>query len=291
MSLGESQSPSMEKCRLFMPVVLLIVVFAGSTSCGSAVPSAPNGLSIRRLPSIQTPPIPGGVSETIGGMLVRLAANLVVFHRENQELLPRNPSLAAHINAKTSMLETPGLINQIFDERRWVEGSASTARGEGITIGAIFPLETMRASCLSAVQDLERYLPLLMDFFAEPFPTGRLELWYGFRMGANGGNGSIVILDEAVSALTNPNSPTGYSATLAHEASHSYIGNEALTQYLELYLYNVARGLGTEPGSWTYTRGWTPTTPSTFGVSVVLDVHHRVGFEVMQRAYRAIRPH
>jgi hypothetical protein len=158
-------------------------------------------------------------------------------------------------------------------------------------IAAVFPLESMRVPCAGAISALEGYLPLLTDFFAQPFPTGRLEIWYGFKVGATGGGGSIYILDEETSALVNTNaSSTSYSATLAHEASHSYISNEALNQYVEVYLDNVVRGRGTDVLNWDVTRGWTPTTPSTFGVSAVLDIHLVVGFDVMRRAYRAIRP-
>jgi hypothetical protein len=81
-----------------------------------------------------------------------------------------------------------------------------------------------------------------------------------------------------------------YEVALAHEAGHSYISNEALTQFLEVYTYNVSRGAGVDPLTWTETRGWTPETPSTFGVTYPLDIYHRVGFDVMRRAYRAIQP-
>jgi hypothetical protein len=221
-------------------------------------------------------------------MLGRLAGKIVSSYHENQELRSRNLARAAFYDQKLAMLATPGLINQIFDDRRWVEGAALTVHG--ITpIGAVFPLESMRSECSDAVLVLEQSLPILVEFMGESFPGAWLELWYGFKMGGTGGNGQINIVDRTMSEAYDGDS-SRYEASLAHEAAHSYISNEALTQFLELYVDNVRRGLGTDPLNWANTRGWSPTTPSSFGVNGVMDIYFVVGLDPIRRAYRAIAP-
>jgi hypothetical protein len=238
------------------------------------------------------PPVPGGLSAPLAAMLGRIAEYIVSVYAENQDALPRNPRLATQIEAKMAMLSNPAsLINQIFDNRRWVEGTAQAGTGGATPISAVFPLESMRAECGEAVRTLETVLPVLVEYFGEAFPTGRLELWYGFKVGGTGGGGAINIVDRTTQASFPPSAVAiSYEATLAHEASHSYISNEALTQFLEVYVHNVSRGNGVDPAGWDFTRGWAPGTPSSFGVSVVLDVYLLVGPDVMQHAYRAIRP-
>ena len=264
-----------------LSVVITIAVGLG-IACGRS-PATPT------LPAIATPPIPAGVSATIAGMLSKLAAYIRAAYEENRDMLPRNQHLAVQLNAKMTMLSAPGLITSIFDNRRWVDGLAPTAVDGATPIGAVFPTEEMRAECSEAVHVLESVLPVLVSYFGEPFPTGRLELWYGFKVGGTGGGGAIFIVDRTTSA-TLPGSSLPYDTSLAHEASHSYISNEALNQFLEVYVDNVRRGRGAELSGWDYTRGWSPGTPTGFGVDFVLDVYQMVGPEVMQRAYRAILP-
>jgi hypothetical protein len=224
-------------------------------------------------------------------MLQSVASYIVTVYRENEDLLPRNPGLAAQIQAKLAMLAKPGLIDDMFRDRRWVEGSASTTVGGATPIGAVFPLESMRQECGDAVLTLERVLPVLVDFFGEPFPRGELQVWYGFKVGATGGGGVISMADKTTTdSLPASAIPIPYDAVLAHEAAHSFISNEALNQFLEVYVYNVMRGRGVNPDGWDFTREWAPGSPTPFGVSVVLDVYDLVGPDVMQRAYRAIRP-
>jgi hypothetical protein len=259
-------------------------------ACGLPSPTEPTAPDdpFGGLPPIETPPIPQDVSPAISSMLGRLAAKIIFSYHENQELRARNLARAAFYDQKLAMLATPGLINQIFDDRRWVEGNATSV--QGVTpIGAVFPLESMRDECADAVLVLEQSLPILVAFMGEPFPSNWLEVWYGFKMGASGGSGRIDIVDRTMSEAYNTGS-SRYEATLAHEAAHSFISNEALTQFLELYAYNVRLGLGTDPLNWEHTRDWSPTTPSPFGVNGVMDIYFAVGHDAVQRAYRAVAP-
>lgn len=233
--------------------------------------------------------MPEAVSPTVASMLSRLAAKIVQFHRENQELLPNNPRLARFYEEKIAILASPGFIDGIFNDRRWIDGLAESTVGS-TPIGAVFALEPMRQECQDAVDVLEEAVPVLEEFFGEPFPSGSLAVWYGFKVGGTGGGGEINILDRTTAAAINAGSSVPYDAGLAHEAAHSYILNEALTQFLELYAYNVSRRRGVDPLSWEFTRGWGPATPSEYGVSPVLDIYHLVGNDAMRRAYRAIAP-
>ena len=257
-------------------------------ACGLPSPTEPTEPDYPRLPPIETPPLPQDVSPTISSMLGQLAARIAFSYQENLDLIPRNRQLTALLEQKLAMLATPGLINQIVDDRRWVEGRAMTVHGV-LPIGAVFPLEPMRGECADAVGVLEASLPFLVEFMGEPFPSAGLEVWYGFKLGASGGGGRISIVDRTTSnAYTTGSHP--YEATLAHEAAHSYMSNEALNQFLELYAYNMRLGLGTDPLEWQYTRGWNQTTPSPFGVNGVMDIYHAVGLDPIRRAYRAIAP-
>jgi hypothetical protein len=274
--------------RLVMgcPPIRALVIAALLASACSRAPAAP---TLETLPPIQTPPLPADVSPVVTSMLVRLATQIVTFHRQNQENLPRNPRLAPYYEEKIAMLASPGLIDGIVHDRRWVEGRA-VSTVSSTPIGAVFALESMRQECRDAVDVLEDVVPVLEEFFDTPFPPGSLSVWYGFVVGGTGGGGEINIIDRSMSAAVNAYSDIPYDSVLAHEAAHTYISNEALTQFLEVYAYNVSRGRGVDPLSWEFTRGWGPTTPSPFGVSPLLDIYHRVGYDVMRRAYRAIAP-
>jgi hypothetical protein len=225
----------------------------------------------------------------MAGMLNQLPARIAFSYQENLDLIPRNRDKTAFYEQKLEMLATPGLINQIVDDRRWVEGSAVTTRGV-TPIGGVFPLEWMRGECADAVRVLEESLPFLVEFMGQAFPTGRLEVWYGFKLGASGGSGLITTVDRTTALAANPEPSLSYEAVLAHEASHSYIRNEALNQFLELFVYNMRLGLGPDPLNWTATRGWSPTTASPFGVNGVMDIYHVVGLDPIRRAYRAVAP-
>lgn len=268
----------------WLPIVLCL--FA---ACGLPSPTEPTEADYPGLPPLVLPPLPQDVSPVIASMLNQLPARIAFSYQENLDLIPRNRDRTAFYEQKLEMLATPGLINQIVDDRRWVEAEATTVHGV-TPIGAVFPLEWMRGECADATRVLEESLPFLVEFMGQPFPTGRLEVWYGFKMGATGGGGRISTVDRTTSLAATPDPLLPYEAVLMHEASHTFISNEALTQFLELYVYNVRLGLGADPLGWKVTRGWSPTTPSPFGVNGVMDIYYVVGLEPIRRAYRAIAP-
>jgi hypothetical protein len=96
-------------------------------------------------------------------------------------------------------------------------------------------------------------VPIIEEFMAMPFPVGSVRVWYGFKIGNSGGGGVIYTEDRTTYETRTGPTRLPYDAILCHEASHSYVGNESLTQFLELYAYNVVRTGSADPMSWTFT--------------------------------------
>jgi hypothetical protein len=148
----------------------------------------------------------------------------------------------------------------------------------------------MRSEAALAVMTLDPVIPLLEEFFARPFPTPAIRVWYGFKIGNTGGGGSIFSEDRTTYEIRTGPNRLPYDAILSHELGHSYIGNESLNQFLELYTYNVNRGGSRIPSTWTFVRGWVPGLAANQDVAAVLDVYQLIGYDAMTRAYRAIQP-
>jgi hypothetical protein len=218
-------------------------------------------------------------------MLQVLPQHIASAIAENQENLPRNPQNAALIQAKITMLQNPNLASDITTGRRWAESTTSR-----IPIAALFPLEIMRSEADLAVRTLAPVVPLLEEFLAIPFPSPQIRVWYGFKIGNSGGGGSIFTEDRTTYESRTPASRLPYDAILFHEASHSYIGNESLNQFLELYAYNVINTGSRNLSSWIFVRGWTPGLASNAGIHALLDIYQAIGHDEMVRAYRAIYP-
>jgi len=136
-------------------------------------------------------------------------------------------------------------------------------------------------------------LPILETFFARPIFEGRdqtIRVWYGFTMGNTGGGGTINTEDRGTYEARTSASRLPHEAILDHELSHSYVGHESLTQYLELYIYNMAHTNSTSVASWIFTRGYSPFAATNDGVHALLDVHQLIGWQGMVNAYRVIYP-
>lgn len=209
---------------------------------------------------------------------------------ENRENLPRNPQNASYITAKISMLERPTLTNEIYAGRFFVEGSATSMNGRSIPVTAVFPVEQMRGETTDAVRAIERGLGALEAFMRTPFPTPEIRLWYGFKVGNSGGGGSLFMEDRTTYEVRTPATRLPYNAILYHEVSHSYIGNEGLNQFLEVYVYNVLQTGSPQLASWPYLRGWTPMQESNKDLAAVLDVYQLVGPDAMSNAYALTYP-
>jgi len=264
--------------------VCLAGIVAAASGCGTDT-SAPTEPTPSALPAI-----PNEASPTLRTMLQSVVADVDAFRRENIDLLPRNPQSVAFIQAKISMLQNASLPADIINDRRWIDRGLPGMAGRTIPIALLFPLDTMRAESVLAVDTLAPVLGLLEGFFDTPFPTPAIRVWYGFKVGSSGGGGAIYSEDRTTYESRTPATRLPFDAILCHELGHSYIGNESLNQFLELYNYNVARGASVDLHTWSFTRSWTPGAVANQDSAAVLDIYQTIGHEAMRRAYRAIYP-
>jgi hypothetical protein len=223
-------------------------------------------------------------------MLPGLADKIVAARLHNQDNLPRNPQNATYIQAKITLLQTPSLAADIMNGRWWAEASAPSSGGRTISVAAVFPQASMREEAAATVAEAVRVLSLLEEFMATPFPIGSLRIWYGFIIGNNGGGGLMNMEDSTTYIARTPATRLPYDAIVGHEIAHSYISNESLTQFLEMYVYNVLRTGTANPDGWVFTRGYVPNDPSNQDSAALLGVYRLVGRDPMARAYRAAYP-
>jgi len=164
------------------------------------------------------------------------------------------------------------------------------ALGPAFPIVCVFPQESMRAEAARAVDVVATVAPLIEAFMGTTFTTPSIRIWYGFVIGNSGGGGAIYSEDRTTYETRTGPTRLPFDSILGHEVGHSYIGHESLNQFLELYAYNLARGAGVDPSTWSFTRNWSPNASSNAGIAALLDIYQLVGFDVMQRAYRTIYP-
>lgn len=143
------------------------------------------------------------------------------------------------------------------------------------------PLRTPRQRLLTCVADLraQRWIP---------------SAWQGFTLGARGGPGSISIEDQATYESVEP-APwrpyvLPYTAILTHELGHSFFRNEGLTQFLELYTYNLIETGSPHAGDWAFTRAHVPHAETNTQVHALLDIYMLIGEEAMSAAFAAAFP-
>ena len=141
---------------------------------------------------------------------------------------------------------------------------------------------------METVRSVKLALPILEDFMATPFPRDVIRVWYGFRIGASGSGGRLYMEDKGTYEARMTSSMVIYGAVLPHELSHSYIGHESLTQFLELYVHNVVRTNSTDVESWNFVRNYVPFRDSNEGYAALLDIYQLIGQDAMARAYRKV---
>lgn len=266
---------------------LLTAALAASMACGSSTPSAP---ATNPPSGVQPPTIPSDVSPAVRSMLEAVPQQIASALNENRSNLPLNPNNASYINAKIAMLERSTLLSEIYNGRFFVEGSTTSINGRSVPVLSVFAQEQMRPEATEAVRHIERGLPVLEEFMRTPFPTTEIRLWYGFKIGNSGGGGAIFSEDRTTYEARTPATRLPFTAILFHEVSHSYIGNEGMNQFLELYTYNVVQTGSSQLPSWTFLRGWTPMLDANKDVAAVLDVYQLLGKDTMSSAYAALYP-
>jgi hypothetical protein len=230
------------------------------------------------------------VSPLVAAMYQQLPAYIRSALEENRALLPRNPQYVAQINAKIALLQRPTLATEISDGRFYVDGSVASTSGQTIVMAALFAEDWMRAEATETVRFLERVLPVLEAFIDTPFPHTTVRVWYGFKFGHTGGNGQLYLQDRTSYESGTPATRLPHDEILAHELAHSYINNESLTQFLEMYAYSRVNGGTTAIDSWTFVREYSPFADDNRDSAALLDVYQLIGHEGMSRAYTAVVP-
>jgi len=228
-----------------------------------------------------------GRAQTLASVLQSLPGYITSESAYNQSLIANNPSSATLIQARIAMLREPGLAAQITNIPLNAMGIARSQDGRNIPIVAVFPRDTMRAGAAASVATLQLELPVLEGFYGLPIAVNDVRLFYGFTIGNRGGNGAIFSEDEGTYIARTPESRLLLEAIIDHELGHTYMGNESMTQFTEMYVYNVVRTGSTDVQAWTYTRNYAPQTLPHVGVHLLLDVYTIIGVEAMKQAYRA----
>lgn len=268
-----------------MRAALLTLVLSAAACGGSSAPAAPS----QAQPAPTQPP--SGASPVVAAMFNALDAYIANALTRQRELLPLNPQHAAYINAKIALLSQPGLGAAISAGRWYEEGSVRSRDGRTLPIVTLFPAAEMRAEAAAAVRELERSFAVLETYLAVPFPDNDIWLWYGFSMGNRGGVGLLDMEDRTTYDARRSATQQPYYAILAHELTHSYIGNESLTQFLELYVYNMLRTGSPNVQTWLWTRGYSGSASTNIDIAALLDVYQLIGANAMAAGYRAVLPH
>jgi hypothetical protein len=207
----------------------------------------------------------------------------------NQELLLQNLRLASEFDAKIEMLSNPDLEAEILNGGYYREEETTTLDGRTIPLAIVFPADTMEAGALLDLGRLAPTLATLEAFIDVPWPRNYVREWYGFRVGFLADVGRIFMEDRG----TYAERAAPYDAALPHELGHSYIGHEGLTQFLEMYGFNVVETGSTDVVAWTWKREflgstYVPFAPTNSGAWALLDIYQLIGPEPMGRAYAAL---
>lgn len=258
------------------------ILGAGGEQTAAARVEGPSPVELHaRIVPVSATALP--VLGALGGHIESSIARLV-------ESLPLNPHAASYIEAKLAMLRTPGLGGDIVAGGRYEEGSAVSRSGASVPITAVFPLEGMRAEAAGSIRYAGSAIPVLEGFLDKSFPTPAIRIWHGFVIGNSGGGGTLSMEDRGTYEARTPATRLPYDAIIVHELSHSYVANESLTQFLELYGYNLLQTGSADPGAWSFTRGWVPGRAENENVHALLDVYRLIGPAAMAAAYRAVLP-
>ena len=228
--------------------------------------------------------------ELLDDMLAMLPSFITYSISYNESLIPRNPNLAALLTDRIALLSSPGLAADIETNEYFASTAVMSINGRLLPLATIFPADWMREEAVRTLGMLAMPLRTMEEFFGVAYPAASVKLWYGFQLGNSGGAGTVRMEDQTTYESRTATNRLPYEAILYHEVSHSYISHESLNQFLELYIYNLAKTKSTDLVGWTYTRNYTPGLPSNAGIHALLDVYAILGREAMIRAYRTIYP-
>jgi parallel beta-helix repeat protein len=224
----------------------------------------------------------------ISDMLLDLDATMSYCLQIMEQNLPYNPIWTSQIQGKIEMLQDPNLTSTIIEGNFFAADSVSSIGGTQIPIVAIFAAANMRDQAIQAVRNIKVALPVLESFMGIPFPSSSVKIWYGFTIGNRGGGGTMWMEDqESYEERSRQMTLFPYEPVFYHELSHSYIGHESLTQFLEIYLHNIVHTNSTDFPNWIYLRNYYDLTVHE-GYAALLNIYKLIGRDAMANAYRII---
>jgi uncharacterized protein YjdB len=234
--------------------------------------------------------IPSGVPSGVGLMFDLLSNYILWGIGYNQSLLENNPHLASQINTKIQMLQNPSLKCEIIDGNYYSADNVKSVDGRIIPLSAVFAMPSMRPESDQSIISIKSAMPIIENFMSTPYPFNDFYDWIGFNVGNIGGSNSIFMWEkEGYDEVNSTNSnPHPYEATLFHEFSHGYIGNEGLNQFLHIYLYNMVHTNSPDINSWIYLQGYIAFQDSNTWVYALLDIYQLIGHDNMSRAYKIL---
>ncbi len=178
-----------------------------------------------------------------------------------EQRLPRNPRSKEFYEELLALLRSPTLEDEIRN-RNYVEATVvESIDGRRLPIVSMFPRAASRQDAIRANGYVQLGIPLLEEFLQLRFPYSSIRSWYGFYIGNSGGSGTIWTSDQGTYESRQGPVVIGYlpfEAIIHHEVSHSYFGNESLTKFLELYVYNRIYTNSLDVESWIFTSGYKP---------------------------------
>jgi hypothetical protein len=274
---------------MYRPPRIRIRAIAQMAVVLALVASACGGGRSTTAPDTITSPNPISTSGTLQSLVTGLSGYIQQELQNLQSLLPKNPQSATQIQAKISLLQQPALAANITAGAWWVDTTFTTTAGKSLGAVTVFPLASLRTEAQQELTIATRTVPILEAFFDQPFPSPSIRMWYGFTIGNSSSNGLLYMEDRTTyDSRTGPNRFLPYDSIVSHEIGHSYIGNESVNQFLELYSANIIAGGTASLDTWTFTRGWTPNLASNTGIAAILDIYRLVGLENMRRGYQAL---
>lgn len=237
--------------------------------------------------------IKDNLNSAVALMLNNLSNMITYFINYNKNLMPNNPSLTDLLQAKIDMLNDTTLERDIINEHRFIADEVKSIDGRQIPIIAVFPLENMREEATRTVLLIKSALQLLEEFMDTPSVYSDIKIWYGFKLGNTGGTSGIQTEDQGTYESRTGSDRLPFEAIIYHEMGHSYIGNESLNQFLEIYVYNLVNTNSFDMEDWIFRRNCEPMDEYNQHICAILDIYQLLGRDKMSDAYKilgSIRP-